>query len=432
MSRRLLLAAALAVLGLSAGWRSASAQEQGASTAPPAPQETTTTTVFHDPTDDLRIAPDLGGVPSSGGPRPAPTAPAEAKKEDPKPSTTSTTWSCADPDNWALPTTGGGGFPSIPGECWDPTKPTDLEQFGSGDDGGGWLWGPIRRVLDKWFLSLARAALNPILDLLADTVFATPDVTVPGTVRDYWVYSLVLADTVLVLLVVIAGLVLMGHETVQTRTTVKEVAPRLLFAVVAAHTSLGFAGMLIRAANALSAGFLGDFNPKSGHMATEGLFHIVLGVIARGNIFLAILGIAVAALGIGVLCTYLARVANIVVLVGAAPLFLIAHAVPQLEGAARLWWRNLIGCLGIQVCQSLMMSATLRVFFHDDGSSLAGMPGGGLMDLLLVGSLFFLMLRIPSYAGRLIFAPRSSNTITQQVGSRVVPGGIGAVTRAAS
>lgn len=318
---------------------------------------------------------------------------------------------------------------SYPVDAEDPTRtgpatgpsggayPRSVEPFGSGES-AGWgdaFWGPIRRVIDSWFLALARAGLKPLLELLGKTTFATPDVTVPGTVRDYWAYSLVIGDTVLLLLIVIAGLVLMGHESVQTRTTIKEVAPRLVFAVVAAHASLGFSGMLIRAANALSAGFLGDIDMKSGHMATEGLIHVVLAIIAGGNIFLAILGIAVAALGIGVLCTYIARVANIVVLVGAAPLFLVAHAVPQLEGAARLWWRNLVGCLGVQVGQALVMSAAFRVFFHGDGSSLAGMPGGGTMDLLLVGSLFWLMLRIPSYAGRLIFAPRPTNAVTRRV-----------------
>lgn len=354
----------------------------------------------------------------------APPPPASGATQPSTPTGTTTTAAPAD-----APAEGTAQLPPLADAC-----PAELDD---GDDGGpggiaGAVWGPIRRVIDSWFLALARAALKPLLELLGETMFATPDVTAPGTVRDYWAYSLVIGDTVLLLLIVIAGLVLMGHESVQTRTTIKEVAPRLLFAVVAAHASLGFSGMLIRAANALSAGFLGDIEMKSGHAATEGLIHIVLGIIAGGNIFLAILGIAVAALGIGVLCTYIARVANIVVLVGAAPLFLVAHAVPQLEGAARLWWRNLIGCLGVQVGQSLVMSAALRVFFHGDGGSLSGMPGGGTMDLLLVGSLFWLMLRIPSYAGRLIFAPRPTNAVTRQLGQGAVSQGIGAVTRSAA
>lgn len=347
-------------------------------------------------------------------------------------STTTTTPTAATPATPTNPTDAGDGPTQQLPPLGDPCAGGLEDDGGDGGPGGiaGAVWGPIRRVIDSWFLALAHAALKPLLELLSTTMFATPDVTVPGTVRDYWAYSLVIGDTVLVLLIVIAGLVLMGHESVQTRTTIKEVAPRLVFAVVAAHASLGFSGMLIRAANALSAGFLGDVDPKSGHGATEGLIHVVLGVIAGGNIFLAILGIAVAALGIGVLCTYIARVANIVVLVGAAPLFLVAHAVPQLEGAARMWWRNLIGCLGVQVGQALVMSAALRVFFHDDGRSLAGMPGGGTMDLLLVGSLFWLMLRIPSYAGRLIFAPRAGSTVVRQVAQGAASQGVGAAARA--
>lgn len=292
------------------------------------------------------------------------------------------------------------------------------------------LWGPVRRAIDGWFRDLAEAALEPVLDLLGRTVFTTPDVTVPGAVRDYWSYSLAIADAVLLLIVIAAGLVLMGHESVQTRTTIKEVAPRLVLAVVAANTSLAFAGMLIRAANTLSSGFVGDFEPKSGHGVTELMILVVVGVLAGGNVFLALLAIGVAGLGIAILCTYVARVATVIVLVGAAPLFLIAHALPQLEGAARLWWRSLLGCLGVQIGQSLVLAAAIRVFFHDDGKSLAGMPGGGVMDLLIVGSLFWLMLRIPSYASRMIFAPRSSSLVTQQVAHRAVSRGMGALTGA--
>lgn len=293
-----------------------------------------------------------------------------------------------------------------------------------------WAWSGIRNTIDGWFESLAEKALKPVLDLVGRTIFATPDVTVPGTVRDFWSYSLVIADAALVLFVIIAGLVLMGHETVQTRTTIKEVAPRIVFAAVAMNASLGFVGMLIRAANTLSVGFL-DVEPESGHGATELLINTVIGLVtpARG-IFLALLGIVVAGLGIAVLCTYVARVATVVVLVGAAPLFLVFHAVPHLEGAARLWWRSLVGCLATQVCQCLVMAATVRVFFHNDGRSLAGMPGGGTMDLLIVGSLLWLMLRIPSYAGRMVFAPRSSNPVTRQVMHSAMSRGLGAVTRA--
>ena len=296
----------------------------------------------------------------------------------------------------------------------------------------GALWGSVREAIDDWFRSLARAALRPLVELLGSTVFASPDVTVPGTVRDFWLSSLIVADSLLVLLAVIGGVVLMGHETVQTSTTIKEIAPRLVFAVVAAHASLGIAGMLIRAANALSAGFLTGFEPESGHLAVEALIHAVLGVVSGTNVALSILGLVIAVLGIAVLCTYVARVATLVIMVGTAPLFLVAHAVPQLDGAARLWWRNLVGCLAVQVGQSLVMAAALRVFFHDDGRSLAGMPGGALMDLLVVASIFWLMLKIPTYAGRMIFAPRSSSSIGRQVGYRAASAAMGAVHKAAA
>ncbi len=111
-------------------------------------------------------------------------------------------------------------------------------------------------------------------------------------------------------------------------------------------------------------------------------------------------------LALGLIGVYVVRVATMVVLVAAAPLFLVAHALPQTEGAARLWWRALVGCLAVQVGQALVLITAVRVFFDADGRRSMGLPGGPLMDLVVVGCLFWLMLRIPTYARRLVFNTR--------------------------
>jgi hypothetical protein len=72
----------------------------------------------------------------------------------------------------------------------------------------------------------------------------------------------------------------------------------------------------------------------------------------------------------------------------------------------------MIGCLAVQVGQALVLVTAVRVFFDADGRRSLGLPGGPLMDLLVVGCLFWLMLRLPSYARRMVFNTRPNHALT--------------------
>jgi len=316
---------------------------------------------------------------------PAADAPAAA-------TTTTTTTAAVDPS--APPTT-------------TPAGPDAVED-GESDGGGRGLFdfaGRARDAINGWFAELAQAALNPALELLGRTVFSTPNFTGPGRVRDLWHVSWGAANGVFVLLIVAAAVLGMSHETIQTRHAVKELLPRLVVAFVAANASLFLAGSAINVANALSEAFAGEgVGGAAGAAGVVGT--MVLGALAGGGIFVTLLGLAVAALVVGVLGTYVLRVATMVVLVAAAPLFLIGHALPGTDGAARLWWRALAGCLAVQVGQAFVLVTAARVLFDADGRRSVGIPGGPLMDLLVVGVLFWMMLRIPAFARRLVFNAR--------------------------
>ena len=310
-----------------------------------------------------------------------------------------------------------------------PAAPDDAPSAGRNTGHGlfdvvGWT----RDAIDSWFSHLAVDALNPTLDLLGRTVFSTPNFTGEGRVRDLWRISWGVADSVFVLFVLAAGVLGMGYETLQTRYALKELLPRLVVAFVAANASLFFAGLAINTANGLSDAFtsqgVGDARGAAGVVRV-----LVEGAIDGGGIFLRILGLVIAVLALGVLATWVARLATMVVLVGAGPLFLIGHALPATDGAARLWWRALVGCLGVQVAQAFVMTTAVRVLFDADGRRTSGMPGGPLMDLLVVGCLFWMMLRIPSYARRLVFTPRAN--VAGQVARSAVVGKAVAAAKAA-
>lgn len=330
--------------------------------------------------------------------------PSFAQADSPAPTTTSTP---------AAPTTaprvddpfGGWSTTTLPPPGGDDTGTIADDRPGFFD-----FAGKVRRAVNGWFRGLVEDALEPVLNLVGRTILSTPDFTGPGRVRDLWLVSWGIANGIFVLFILAAGVIGMGYESLQSRYAVKELLPRLALAFVGANTSLFLAHLAIGMANALSQAFMGEGVSGDGAVAT--MRTLVVAAMAGGGIFVTLIAIVVVVLALGLVGVYVVRVCTMVVLVGAAPLFLAAHALPQTEGAARLWWRAIFGCLGVQVGQALVLITAVRVFFDADGRRSMGLPGGPLMDLLVVGCLFWLLLRIPSYAGRLVFNTRPNVALT--------------------
>ncbi len=295
-----------------------------------------------------------------------------------------------------------------------PTPSTSPPSATSPSNGSTWVapWdipGLIGQAINGWFSGLVVAALNPVLDLLGTTILATPDVSGPGQVSALWGVSAGIADSLLVLLVLAGGVLVMTHETLQTRYSIKEIAPRIVVAAVAANASLSIAGVAIRFANALSQAFLGQGVDPAAAMAT--MRGLILAPLATGGIFLVLIGIVIAILAVVLLVVYIVRIVLVILLVAAAPLALICHAWPPIEGLARLWWRGFIALLGIQLGQSFVLVTALRVFFASDGNATLGLASGsGLVDLLVTLCLFWVLIRIPFWARRAAFSGRGSQT----------------------
>jgi hypothetical protein len=288
----------------------------------------------------------------------------------------------------------------------------------SGDHPGFFdVGGRIRQAINDWFRDLVSSALSPILDLLGQTVLATPRLT--GHTRALWGVTAGLANGFFVLLVLIGGAVVMGYESVQSRYSIKEIAPRLVVGMVAANASLAVADQAITIANALSHGLLGEgVDPQR---ATALMGQLALAPLQAGGIFLILVGLAAAVLGVSLLAVYIVRVALVVLLVVAAPLALACHALPQTEGLAQLWWRAFGATLAVQVAQSLVLVTALRVFLASDGRAALGLSGGGsLVDLLVVTCLLWVLLRVPTWAALVVFAGRRGSSTTRMVKDYVV------------
>ena len=265
----------------------------------------------------------------------------------------------------------------------------------------------VTSAIDGWFRDLVTSALNPILALLGRTVLATPDVT-GGKVGLIWGITAGIANALVVLLVLAGGAVVMSHETLQTRYAAKDIAPRVVVAVIAANASLALVGLAIPVANALSEALLGGgVNPSQ---ATAAMRQLVLAPLGAGGIFVVLLGLVAAVLAVVLLATYVIRVALLVLLVAVAPLALIGHALPQTEEAARLWWRAIAGLFAIQLGQSLVLICALKVFFTPSGPGTLGLSAsGGLVDVVVAVCLLWVLVRIPAWVSKAVFgAGRSS------------------------
>jgi hypothetical protein len=265
------------------------------------------------------------------------------------------------------------------------------------------ITGHIEAAIDGWFQSVVTDALNPVLTVMGHTLLATPNVTAESRIGALWKMTAGIADACLVLFVLVGGAIVMSHETLQTRTAAKDVLPRIVVAAIAVNASLGLAGLAITTADSLSETLLGQGVGPS--QAAVVLRQLVLGSLADGGIFLVLIGAVVAVLAVLLLATYVVRLALVVLLVVAAPIALVCHALPQTEGLARLWWRAFTGALFVQIAQSLVLITALRVFLATGGSASLGIAStGGFVDLLVAACLCWVLVKVPSWVGRLVFS----------------------------
>ena len=327
-------------------------------------------------------------------PQPSPATPA------PPTATASTTPSPAGPGiqiGPALPaapggTTGGG---SVGGDTASHPAFWDLP-------------GRVRQAINDWFQGLVLDALNPMLQLVGNTVLSTPQLANNAQIAGLWQISLLAADALLVLFVLVGAGLAMSHETMQSQYALKDLVRRLAFAGIVINASLSLCGQLIEISNALAAAFLGA--GASAAATGASLQTLVVAALAGGGIFLTLLGLACAVAAVALMILYLLRAAIVVILVCAAPLVLLCHLFPQTEGLAHAWWRALTAAFAIQIAQALVLAAAVRVFFAPSGGSLGLSVSGSVINLLLCLCLLVVLVKIPFWAKQLAFGGRSSST----------------------
>ncbi|WTW98188.1 hypothetical protein OG216_34780 [Streptomycetaceae bacterium NBC_01309] len=305
---------------------------------------------------------------------------------------------------------------------WDPNTNTPLTPvFNPFDPGdwidtiGGWLSGSggfgipdisglVVGAITALLGRIVEEAAQPLLDLLGKTLLVTPDPAANPSIREVWTTSLGITASVYGLFIVAGGVTVMAYESVQTRHAAKQIAPRLVVSFVAAAVSLEVMHYAVELSNAVAQTILGEGVDGAGIVAR--LFNPV-----TGGLFFLILVVVQFAVLIAVLLGFMVRVALVMLLAACAPLAIACHASPATDGLARLWWRAFGGCLAIQLAQATTLIVGIRTLYGQSGASPFGFPTAGGIGAVLAGlALFYILLKIPSWATRVIFqaVPRRS------------------------
>ena len=269
----------------------------------------------------------------------------------------------------------------------------------------------VTTAITSWFASLVKSAVNPLLTLIGQSALSTPQPGSIPAVHTMWATSLAVADACYVLLVLIGGILVMSHETLQTSYSAKEIAPRIVLGFAGANLSMVVMSQAITIANGLSAALAGQgVTPAT---AAASLMTTLGNSVSTGGIFLILLALAGVVLALVLAVVYVMRMMAVVLLAAAAPLALALYALPQTAWAARWWWRALTAALAIQVAQGLVLTAAVQVFFSPGW--LPGLPGGDLEQILITLCLLYVLMRIPSWVARPVLSPFGRSPLRRAV-----------------
>ncbi|WP_335989823.1 hypothetical protein [Glycomyces sp. MUSA5-2] len=195
---------------------------------------------------------------------------------------------------------------------------------------------------------------------------------------------LVLAGVGYALVVVVGGYLVMSHETLQTRYTIREIAPRLVVGLLLAGLSAviveqamdatnavvdGFSVVAIEA-NASGSAYLEEFPKKLTVDYWMDAEYDYLDCMDAGdvsaceepNLLVDILWIlAVAVCLLVLLFTAIVRAIAFFFVVVLAPVALACHGLPVTEWAARLWWRMLGACMASAIGQAALVWVWIKM-----------------------------------------------------------------------
>jgi len=284
----------------------------------------------------------------------------------------------------------------------------------------------VTTAITGWFAGLITSAVNPLVNFIGSSALSTPQPSSVPAVHSLWQASLAIADACYGLLIVIGGIIVMSHQTLQTSYAAKEIAPRLVTGFIAANLSMVLMTRAVSLSNGISAALAGGGDVSQQAAARQLVSTLAASAQADHGVFLILLELAGVVLALVLAAVYVIRMMAVVLLAAVGPLLLALWALPQTAWAARWYCRAGVAVLAIPAAQGLVLSAAVRVFFAPGW--LPG-PGGYLEHVLVTLCLLYIMMRIPFWIGRPVLSPFGSSparravrfAFTAAVLSRVAP-----------
>ncbi|WP_306358326.1 hypothetical protein [Nocardia sp. CC213A] len=252
----------------------------------------------------------------------------------------------------------------------------------------------VAGAIDGFFRRLVESGLNPVMEWVAEHLLTTPEPSTFPRIQELWDSSWQLVLAMYGLVVIAAGVLLMLHETLQTRWGWRELLPRLVVGFIAGAMSMIIATRAIRFANGLAVAMAGD--GVESDSATESFKSMMnVGGGTGTNLFATLLLVVFLVVMTILLITWVIRLVITVVLIVAAPLAMMCFALPGLDAIARWWWRAFAACLAIQVVQSMVLIVGLRVFLSPDGWWFFGPTRDGVVNIIVANAMGLLLIKIP-------------------------------------
>lgn len=268
----------------------------------------------------------------------------------------------------------------------------------------------VIQAINAWIQSLSASLLRPALQAAGQLLFQTPAFDSIPEVQHTWALVRGLVDSLFVIAVLAAGLLVMASGTFETHYTAKRLIPRLTLAAVLSNASLAIAAALIRLDDALVTAVVGA-NP--GASAWSQLTAHLASPVVADQVVTSLVALAAAVLALLLVIVYIARDLLLLVATVLAPLALATQALPHLEEIARLWWRGYLAALFLQLAQAVLISLGAQIVSHADW---LGSASSGLINGLVLITLLYLNLRLPFAAYKWAFRhPVSSHPAVRKL-----------------
>ncbi|GAA1596562.1 hypothetical protein GCM10009828_022600 [Actinoplanes couchii] len=267
-----------------------------------------------------------------------------------------------------------------------------------------------------WLLEFLLDAFTTVLQFIQAGLLRTPDVTALPQVIALNSRSVVVVDTVFVLVFTAAAAITVtagGNE--RARYEVKDLLPRAVVGFIAAHFSPLVISQAITVTNAFIGAFSVDDLDRSGALPAIRRIVDVAGSDPASPLLVALLVGVVAVLLATTAFGLLTRIAILLVLAAIAPVALALHALPQTDPLARTWWRALGGCLITPLLQAFCLQAGAWLLMAPEAmlpmfNGLAG-AAMALANLLVVIMVLYLTVKVPGLVKKYVMSSASQNTV---------------------